>query len=716
MACNCVNIVLNLDLYLIQYSTEAGGSGGVAVFQRGNYNNFRWYLFNIGGFDFVIWYDNVLDRYVVQNGNTPNNGGTIHLQWLNFVDIPSGSINTNEWDNVSGVFGVFNTSFVAQPYNIEANIFGTFNNENYYQFEIEGQNHFLYYGVNQWEFAPILGGSGEWGAWKNSTPPCPPFGSSPVWITGSGVNSIETKECETFLTDCLTIYYTPLGDYSGDVIQLDVNIYAIGPNGAPIFIFQVPEYPDVYFQIYYSETGISPYWPGWYLVTMGPQGDFVSFLESDGSFVNFPQGGPNVYGWLQMNYFNIFETQVAKECPIDLTDCSCGLKFTINFGGETLITEPTLIGIYNDRNYYELTFDGQQCFIYWNGYQWDFSPVLGGGDNVVIARLFKNSFCPIGDPAPIEPINFLNYWIAIGDLYQDFLTIKSEGVECKDCGREDRIFRKYDAIQLPPNFSEPNRGLKDCCCENLVLASSSSNTWENDLTSAWIKLNIGGTAQFKLLKEGIETNFTPTPQLFVKEPNAIYTTINWNDVLVSDGPGCYELVIEYNISGIVGNLSWGNYKLLPFSIEAARKTARVRAIFNGYHEIEQINFTGSNVESSHRFYGFIGNRQPNTEIDNLIYGDRQMKRVIRENLNQYEILTDPVNECELLPLIDLYLLSENELFISDYNAHNFTYRINDLPVIVEESAEIEYKEFSRKASLKCIVGDKFKNKRTYFDK
>jgi hypothetical protein len=151
-------------------------------------------------------------------------------------------------------------------------------------------------------------------------------------------------------------------------------------------------------------------------------------------------------------------------------------------------------------------------------------------------------------------------------------------------------------------------------------------------------------------------------------------------------------------------------------MENARKTARVRAIFNGFHEIEQINFTGSNVESTHRFYGFIGNRQPNTEIDNLIYNDRQMKRVIRENLNQYEILTDPLDECQLEPLIDVYLLSENELFISDYNAHNYSYKINDLPVIVEESAEITYNEFSRKASLKAVVGDKFKNKRTYFDK
>jgi hypothetical protein len=92
-----------------------------------------------------------------------------------------------------------------------------------------------------------------------------------------------------------------------------------------------------------------------------------------------------------------------------------------------------------------------------------------------------------------------------------------------------------------------------------------------------------------------------------------------------------------------------------------------------------------------------------------------MRRVIRENLNDYEIITDPENECIILPLVDLYLLSENELFISDYNAHNHSYRYLDLPVIVSESASIEYKTLSRKAVLTCKVSDKFKNKRTYYN-
>ena len=135
---------------------------------------------------------------------------------------------------------------------------------------------------------------------------------------------------------------------------------------------------------------------------------------------------------------------------------------------------------------------------------------------------------------------------------------------------------------------------------------------------------------FELYKDNVLTTYTPTAIPFQNEPNSYYTTIDWIDVLNSDGVGCYELKISYDISGILGTFTWGKYRLLPFTIKNALKTARIRAYFDAYHEIEQINFTGSNVESTFRFYGYIGNRQPNMEIDNIIYDNREMKRVIRE--------------------------------------------------------------------------------------
>ena len=380
--------------------------------------------------------------------------------------------------------------------------------------------------------------------------------------------------------------------------------------------------------------------------------------------------------------------------------CDC-LKITFADtanGLPPLTFEMQTLGLYNGYNHWTFTYFGTVYYVWYSGSSdWYITEVLGSLPD--INGLKSNVACPIAETPT---------WTS-GSVYT-----KTE--ECDSaCGEEDRMFFDYKSIKLPQVCPPQDRGFEECCCEELVLAKSTSNTWETDKTSAWIKLSDpADTVTFELYKDGVLTTYTPIAIAFPNEPNAYYVTVEWIDVLNADGIGCYELKVVYDISGITGIISWGKYRLLPFTIQNAIATARIRANFDGYHEIEQIDFTGSGIESTYRFNGFIGNRQPNTEIDNIIYNNREMKRVIRENLNEYEILVDPSLKCVTKPLVDLYLLSENELYISDYNAHNHDYCINDLPVIVSSSPELTYYDFARKASLKCVVSDKFKNKRTYY--
>ena len=392
--------------------------------------------------------------------------------------------------------------------------------------------------------------------------------------------------------------------------------------------------------------------------------------------------------------------------------CDCGMILHVRtemwgaedmvfyVGGEYLGFPCFLIDDFHGVSF-SMWFDGTWHLTYGN--------ILEGENNGELAYL-KNHEAPC-------PETLGEYFWDVNMNKWSFRIYDSVGIACKKerCRTEDRFQKTFKSIKLPENFQEEERGLKDCCCEQIVLGSGSEKSWENDLTSCWIKLSsLSDDVQFYLQNETGQQIFLDSNQ-FVNEPNAFYATVNWGEILQNFGEGCYELVIEYNISGVIGTVNWGEYKLKPYSIENALKTARVSAIFDGYHEIEGINFSGSNVPSTFRFYGFIGFRQPNYEIDNLIYGDRQMKRNLRENLNAYDIITDPADECIIRPLVELYLLSENELFISDYNAHNHSYRYLDLPVIVQESPKIDYTDkFSRKAVLTCTVGDKFKNKRTYY--
>ena len=424
----------------------------------------------------------------------------------------------------------------------------------------------------------------------------------------------------------------------------------------------------------------------WEVSTDGVEGvNLVTFWETTEMCptASMPQ-------WVDMDYFDTFITAPCNYCTC------VKVEWTDESGTQYL--SANVAGVNDGFYYYSFVLLAQTYFISFSTLDACWYLTQGSIGGTQFARLI------LDDPCPISPT-----WESFGDY-----TILTRSCTCTP--REDRIFRQYEVVKLPDTFVEQNRGIKDCCCTYYVLGSPDQETWKKDQTSAWIKLSgLGDTHTFTLYKNGQPTTYVCPNYSFINEPNAFYTTVEWSDVLALDGVGCYTLKVEFVISGITGDFTWGKYDLKPYNIQNALKTARIKAIFNGYHEVDQIDFTASNVESTHRFFGYIGNRQPNTEIDNIIYDNREMKRVIRENLNDYEIITEPSDECIIRPMVELYLLSENQLFISDYNAHNHSYRYLDIPVIVSESAQIEYKDLSRKATLTCKVSDKFKSNRTYYN-
>lgn len=282
---------------------------------------------------------------------------------------------------------------------------------------------------------------------------------------------------------------------------------------------------------------------------------------------------------------------------------------------------------------------------------------------------------------------------------------------------EQRVTQFFSSVKLPETPASLEFDQFECCERLLVLADESDDvSYKNDITSAWIKLaSVSDTYSFNLTKDGISTVYNPTPKAFVKENNAFYVTIPWREVLATDGIGCYKLEIEYSIGGITGSVLWGEYNLQEFSLDNANTTCRLKVLLNLKQEIEGIDFTDSNVVDTIRINGFIGNRQPNMEVDNLTYSDRKIKSVVRENLYTYELATDPYKNDVISKLTDLYLLSENEMFISDYNFHNHSHQILDVPVIVNESPEIDYLEkYQRRAVLTALLGDKNVNKRTFY--
>jgi hypothetical protein len=282
---------------------------------------------------------------------------------------------------------------------------------------------------------------------------------------------------------------------------------------------------------------------------------------------------------------------------------------------------------------------------------------------------------------------------------------------------EHRIKEFFKVAKLPVSFNEENRGFKRCCEKRLVLANGSSRTWENDVNSAWIKLSdVADTYEFQLLNGHNElTDYIPIPAPIPEEENAYYATIPWADVLASDGIGCYKIKIIANIGGLAVEIIWGEYELKVFSIANALGTARISCRFGLVQTIEGINFANSGVRDDLRFNGQIKKDQPNMEIDSLIYGNRRVETIVKENLHTFLLATDPYTDEVLKLLYDLYLLSENELFISDYNAHTSSYRIFDLEARVQETPErVTINAETRLEKLTCILGKRINNDRAYY--
>jgi hypothetical protein len=281
---------------------------------------------------------------------------------------------------------------------------------------------------------------------------------------------------------------------------------------------------------------------------------------------------------------------------------------------------------------------------------------------------------------------------------------------------QERIKKSYKRAKLPFVYIPENRGLIECCEPLLVLANGDGISYHNDIECAWIKLTDDptDTVDFVLKKNGVNATYQPTPQAFINEPNAFFIQVPWSDVLASDGLGMYTIEISYSISGITSSFTWGMYDLQLYTPSNADGTVRLKAVFNVYHEIEDINFLDSNVTGTLRLKGFCGNRKLNMKIENNWLNNRSLDNIVKENIPSYEFTTDPLRECKMRRLTDLYLLSSVDLFVSDYNSFNHTYAINDLPVGFEESPETVPYEFSRYQGLTVNLIDARRNKRTYY--
>jgi hypothetical protein len=123
----------------------------------------------------------------------------------------------------------------------------------------------------------------------------------------------------------------------------------------------------------------------------------------------------------------------------------------------------------------------------------------------------------------------------------------------------------------------------------------------------------------------------------------------------------------------------------------------------------------SNFRDSVRFFGKFGYRQPETEVNQLITTSRKSQKVTRENLNTYELKTDPISVCISRQLLNWHFLNEDVCLMSDHNKYSHDYNLFDVPVVLQETAEVTYDDFTRKAKITVKFGDRSKNDKSFYN-
>lgn len=279
----------------------------------------------------------------------------------------------------------------------------------------------------------------------------------------------------------------------------------------------------------------------------------------------------------------------------------------------------------------------------------------------------------------------------------------------------------FKVITFPTPLQEEKRKLAEemCCIPLLKLASQTDvENYKNDVTGVAIKKSdISDIITFSVKKCG---NPNPlmllgTTGVYPQDSNVEGFIFEWKKYLIAYGEGEYTISVNYTIAGVTGSYDYGNYNLKKYSISNASGTVRVWSEPSTYSQKESIDYTASNHKDCIRFNGFFGNRQPKTEINNLITKGRVVEKVTRENLNEYTLRTDPIDVKISRRLIDFHFLNEDNLLITDHNASNHSYNYFDTAVSLEESAEIEYIDRSRLAKIIVKFGDKRKLDKSFYN-
>jgi hypothetical protein len=307
-------------------------------------------------------------------------------------------------------------------------------------------------------------------------------------------------------------------------------------------------------------------------------------------------------------------------------------------------------------------------------------------------------------------------------LVLPIFTIVSTVDKCDDCTtqlRENQERTRAKLIRFKVPFQEVvDRGFKECCFDNLVLANNGAKDFENDYNSFYNVRQIDTeTIAWFLVFGATEIAITATNygQMvdyggYASNEDLSICRIDWWKVLTAHGEGFYQVKKVVSLSGSNYTILSDTFHLKTFSTELADKTIRFDAVHTGYLHYFDVDFKGNVFDTSLRVTGFFGREEHEYEEDNVIYQNEVVDQVSMTKTSEYQFQLGFVPECITSHLMD-FMLMANNIYINDYNANNHSYKFVKFPVKYKSNKGTKYPTYSRKAQINLTFEDAVRNKR-----
>jgi len=277
----------------------------------------------------------------------------------------------------------------------------------------------------------------------------------------------------------------------------------------------------------------------------------------------------------------------------------------------------------------------------------------------------------------------------------------------------------YAQMVTLPDAPPPDRGFSKCCFNNLVFADRlDPDPYRNDFSGSWFKRQLpNSTVDFKLYDVATTTLYalnSGTYGIFQDfggaQTELSYYIVEWGRVLKILGEGAYQIKQELTIAGISVDVYSNTFNLKNFSVNLADKTVRIDSIMDGMLVAKDTDFSNSGYKTSMRLPGFFGRAEYSFEQDNIAKRDYSFMQNTMSSKREYKYQALQIPECITEDLWNFVLFGK-ELFISDYNKNNHSYKYELMPVKLEGNAGTEFFVTDRGCNINLTFSDRTENDR-----